>query len=56
MTNHGLGTVAFSANGQDYSGSLPYESTELLDVFRILPRCGPLGGKNTVKLIGSGFG
>ena len=56
MTNHGVGSVAFSANGQDYSVNIPYESTELLDLFRISPRCGPLQGQNTVKLFGSGFG
>jgi hypothetical protein len=44
-----------SVNGQDFSGNMPYTINEPLDLYRIVPMCGPNEGLNRVKIIGQGF-
>jgi len=53
--NSGAGSLAISANGQDYTGSMGYEFNTALELYKLQPQCGPLDGNTNVKLIGSGF-
>lgn len=56
MHNTGRGTLKISPNGQDYTGSIDYEFSLPLDLYRILPQCGPNNGGTKVKLMGNGLG
>jgi len=42
-------------NGVDYSGELEFFFTETLEIFRIIPQCGPREGKTLMKIIGRGI-
>lgn len=56
MHNTGRGTLKISPNGQDYTGSIDYEFSLPLDLYRILPQCGPTNGGTRAKLMGNGLG
>ena len=47
--------VDISVNGQDYLGKFPIEFVDSLDIYKIAPLSGPIGGSTKVKLYGSGF-
>lgn len=57
MHNSGKGTLRISPNGQDYNtgAAIDYEFQAPLDLYRVLPQCGPYDGSTKVKLMGSGF-
>ena len=47
--------VDVSINGVDYSGDRTILISENLDVYKIVPLCGPNEGSTRVKIIGTGF-
>lgn len=44
-----------SVNGQDYIGSYKISFVDKLEIFKISPLSGPIGGETNVKLFGTGF-
>ena len=55
MHNSGTGRMWISVNGQDYLEAFEYESSVPMDLYRLVPQCGPKEGQTKVKLMGSGF-
>ena len=54
--NHaGQGKMDLSINGMDFHGNFDFKFTEPLDVYRINPTAGPMGGNNKIRMIGSGY-
>lgn len=42
-------------NGQDYVGNYPFTFIDKLEIYKISPLAGPIGGSTKVKLFGHGF-
>jgi hypothetical protein len=55
MHNSGKGKMSISINGQNFLDAFDFESSAPVDVYRIIPQCGPKEGKTKVKMMGSGF-
>lgn len=53
--NTGSSELKLSANGKDYSGSLNFNFSPLLELYKVTPMAGPLEKSTKVKLIGKGF-
>jgi hypothetical protein len=48
--------VEVSVNGHDYLGSFQYQFVGDLQIYKISPLAGPIGGSTKVKLYGTGLG
>lgn len=48
-------TLEFSINDHDYFGSTAFSFVDKLEIYRIAPLSGPLGGKTPVKIYGTGL-
>jgi len=48
-------TLEFSINGQDFLGNFAFNFVDNLEVYKISPLSGPIGGKTMVKLYGNGY-
>jgi len=47
--------LEFSINDHDYFGNYPFAFVEKLELYKISPLSGPLGGRTAVKLYGTGM-
>mmetsp|Transcript_34677 Transcript_34677/g.53140 ORF Transcript_34677/g.53140 Transcript_34677/m.53140 type:complete len:436 (+) Transcript_34677:3222-4529(+) len=45
----------FSINGQDYLGNFAFNFVDSLEIYKITPLSGPIGGDTRVKVYGAGF-